>query len=65
MDVYEMEGEVYCDRPLNTFSAVTYCGNQLVDAVWCHAVEVSEMELQVDLVVEHVLAQRAAEHGLH
>lgn len=43
----------------------TYSGNQLVDAVGCHAVEVGEVKLQVDLVVEHVLAQRAAKHGLH
>lgn len=38
----------------------TYCGNELVDTVGGHAVEVREVELQVDLVVEHVLAQRAS-----
>lgn len=42
----------------------TYCGNELVDTVGGHAVEVREVELQVDLVVEHVLAQRASQHGL-
>ena len=41
-----------------------YRGDELVDTVGCHAVEVREVELQVDLVVEHVLAERAAEHGL-
>lgn len=42
----------------------TYCGNEFVDTVGGHAVEVREVELQVDLVVEHVLAQRASQHGL-
>lgn len=34
----------------------TYCGNKLVNTVRSHTVEVCEVELQVDLVVEHVLA---------
>lgn len=43
---------------------MTYCGNELIDTVRRHTVEVREVELQVDLVVEHVLAQWAAQHGL-
>lgn len=35
---------------------MTYCGNELIYTVRSHAVEVCEVELQVDLVVEHVLA---------
>lgn len=42
----------------------THGGYELVHAVGGHAVEVREVELQVDLVVEHVLAQRASEHRL-
>lgn len=38
----------------------THSSNELVHAVGGHAVEVREVELQVDLVVEHVLAQRAS-----
>lgn len=37
----------------------THCGNELINAVGCHAVEMCEVKLQVDLVVEHVLAQWA------
>lgn len=42
-----------------------YRHDELLHAVRCHAVEVGEVQLEVDLVVEHVLAQGAAEHGLH
>lgn len=34
----------------------TYCGNKLINTVRSYTVEVCEVELQVDLVVEHVLA---------
>lgn len=37
----------------------THCGNELINAIGCHAVEMCEVKLQVDLVVEHILAQRA------
>lgn len=43
----------------------TYCENQLLHAVGGHAVEVGEMQLQVDLVAQDVLAQWAADHRLH
>lgn len=46
-------------------SWLPYRHNELLHAVGCHAVEVGEVQLEVDLVVEHVLAQGAAEHGLH
>lgn len=36
--------------------SITYCGNQLFDTVRSHTVEMSEVKLQVDFVVEHVLA---------
>lgn len=42
-----------------------YRHNELLHTVRCHAVEVGEVQLEVDLVVEHVLAQGAAKHGLH
>lgn len=45
--------------------AVTHRHDELLNAVRGHTVQVSEVQLQVDLVVEHVLAERAAEHGLH
>lgn len=34
----------------------TYCGNKLIHTVRRHTVEVCKVELQVDLIVEHVLA---------
>lgn len=34
----------------------TYCGNKLINTVRRNTVKVCEVELQVDLVVEHVLA---------
>lgn len=34
----------------------TYCSNKLVHTIRSHTMEVCEVELQVDLVVEHVLA---------
>lgn len=43
----------------------TYRHDELLHTVRGHAVQVGEVQLQVDLVVEHVLAERAAEHGLH
>lgn len=43
----------------------THSGDEFVHAVGRHAVQVRQVELQVDLVVEHVLAQRTAEHGLY
>lgn len=43
----------------------SYRHNELLHAVGGHAVQMCEVQLQVDLVVEHVLAQRAAERGLH
>jgi hypothetical protein len=43
----------------------SYRHNKLLHAVGRHAVEVGEVQLQVELVVEHVLAQGAAQHGLH
>lgn len=42
-----------------------YRHNEFLHAVRCHAVEVGEVQLEVDLVVEHVLAQGATQHGLH
>ena len=46
-------------------SQLPYRHDELLHAVGRHAVEVGEVQLEVDLVVEHVLAQGAAEHGLH
>lgn len=43
----------------------TYCENQLLHTVGGHAVEVGEMQLQVNLVAQDVLAQWAADHRLH
>lgn len=43
----------------------THRHDELLDTVRCHAVQVGEVQLQVDLVVEHVLAEGAAQHGLH
>ena len=34
----------------------TYCGDKLINAVRRYTVQVCEVELQMDLVVEHVLA---------
>lgn len=45
--------------------AATHRHDELLDAVGRHAVQVGEVQLQMDLVVEHVLAERAAQHGLH
>lgn len=42
-----------------------YRHNEFLHAVRRHTVEVGEVQLEVDLVVEHVLAQGAAQHGLH
>lgn len=38
------------------YKHMTYCGNKLIHTVRSHTVEVCEVELKVDLVVEHVLA---------
>lgn len=45
--------------------AATYRHDELLNAVRGHTVQMSEVQLQMDLVVQHVLAERAAEHGLH
>ena len=47
-------------HPIPSTQVSTYCGDELLHAVGRHTVEVCEVELQVDLVVEHVLAQWAA-----
>lgn len=49
---------------VQTHICSTHSGNEFVHAVGRHAMQVREMELQVNLVVEHVLAERTAEHGL-
>lgn len=46
-------------------SAGTYRHDEFLHTVGGHAVQVGEVQLQMDLVVQHVLAERAAEHGLH
>lgn len=46
-------------------SRTPYRHDELLHAVGRHTVEVGEVQLEVYLVVEHVLAQGAAEHGLH
>lgn len=43
----------------------TYSQNQLFHAVRSHTVKVCEMQLQVNLVAQDILAQRAANHRLH
>lgn len=43
----------------------TYIHNQLFHAVRGHTVEVGEMQLQVNLVAQDILAQWAANHWLH
>lgn len=48
-----------------TTFACTYCENELLHAVRGHTVEVGEVQLQMNLVAQHVLAQRAADHRLH
>lgn len=42
----------------------THRQDQLLDTVGGHAVQVGEVQLHVDLVAEHVLAERAPQHGL-
>lgn len=42
-----------------------YSHNQLFHAVRSHTVKVGEMQLQVNLVAQDVLAQWAANHWLH
>lgn len=46
-------------------SWLPYRHNELLHAVGGHTVEVGEVQLEMDLVVEHVLAQGATEGGLH
>lgn len=48
-----------------TVSVSTYCENQLLHTVGGHTVEVGEMQLQMNLVAQDVLAQWAADHWLH
>lgn len=48
-----------------TTNVSTYCENQLLHTVGGHTVEVCEMQLQMNLVAQDVLAQRAADHRLH
>lgn len=50
---------------MGSLSWLPYRHNELLHAVRRHTVEVGEVQLQVDLVVEHVLAQGTAEHRLH
>lgn len=48
-----------------TICVSTYCENQLLHTVGGHTVEVGEMQLQMNLVAQDVLAQWAADHWLH
>lgn len=50
---------------VSTIFVSTYCENELLHTVGGHAVEVGEMQLQVNLVAQDVLAQWAADHRLH
>ena len=52
-------------RALRSCSRPPYRHDELLHTVGRHAVQVGEVQLEVDLVVEHVLAEGAAEHGLH
>lgn len=45
--------------------AATYRHDEFLDTVRWHTVQMGEVQLQMDLVVQHVLAEWAAEHGLH
>lgn len=47
------------------YLCTTYRHKQLLHTIWGHTVEVSEMQLQVNLVTEDILTQWAADDGLH
>lgn len=60
-------GIIFCkyNKPLLLIIISTYSHNQLFHAVRSHTVKVGEMQLQVNLVAQDILAQWAADNWLH